>query len=363
MRVLFVNWRDTSNPEAGGAENFTEEIGRRLVRLGHAVTIFASSFNGCDAISSRSGMTVIRDGGKYTVYSKARGFVKHRAHEFDIIIDEINTVPFQIHKVSRKKPVVALIHQLAKEVWFYETPFPLSAIGYYALEPWWLRAYRDVCTVTVSASTREDLTNLGFTNVHTVHNGIGVVPLEDPPQKESTPIIVFLGRLVRCKLPDHAIKAFEHVRASFPNAELWILGDGYLRNKLESRRTTGVRFFGRVSNIEKFAALRRAHLLLVPSVREGWGVSVIEANAMGTPAIGYAVPGLRDSIVEGITGFLVRPFDYIAMAETAKLLIGGQRNIEKISRNCLDWARKFSWDDAASAFHKLLESRINQTTQ
>jgi glycosyltransferase involved in cell wall biosynthesis len=97
----------------------------------------------------------------------------------------------------------------------------------------------------------------------------------------------------------------------------------------------------------------------VPSVREGWGVSVIEANAMGTPAIGYAVPGLRDSIVEGVTGALVRPFDYVAMAGAAKLLIGDQGNLEKMSRNCLDWARKFSWDDAATAFHRLLESRIS----
>lgn len=358
MRVLFVNWRDTSNPEAGGAENFTEEIGRRLVRLGHSVTLFASSFGGCDALSSRLGMTVIRDGGKYTVYSRARDFVKHHAQEFDIIIDEINTIPFQIHKVCLKKPVVALIHQLAREVWFYETRFPLSAIGYYALEPWWLRAYRDVCTVTVSASTREDLINIGFTKVHTIHNGIGVHPLENLPKKESTPIIVFLGRLVRCKLPDHAIKVFEHVRASFPNAELWILGNGYLRNRLESRRTSGVRFFGRVSDEEKFAALRRAHLLLVPSVREGWGVSVIEANAMGTPAIGYAVPGLRDSIVDGVTGRLVTAFDCAAMADAVKSLLSDPETMNMISRECLQWAKKFSWDEAGDSFHKVLESTV-----
>jgi glycosyltransferase involved in cell wall biosynthesis len=304
MRVLFVNWRDSSNPEAGGAENFTEEIGRRLVQLGHPVTIFTSSFSGSDAVSSRFGMNVIRDGGRYTVYSRARDFVKHHTAEFDIIIDEINTVPFQIHKLHQKKPVVALIHQLAREIWFYETRFPLNAIGYYLLEPRWLRAYRDVRTITVSASTREDLYNIGFKDVHTVHNGISIVPLDESPNKQSTPIIIFLGRLVKCKLPDHAIKAFEHIRSSFREAELWILGDGYLRTKLESKGIDGVRFFGRVSDREKFAALRKAHILLVPSVREGWGVSVIEANAMGTPAVGYDVPGLRDSIVDGVTGFL-----------------------------------------------------------
>jgi glycosyltransferase involved in cell wall biosynthesis len=358
MRILFVNWRDTANPEAGGAENFTEEIGKRLAQLGHSVTIFASSFNGCAATSSRLGMTIIRDGGKYTVYSKARDFVKHHELDFDIIIDEINTVPFQIHKLNQKKPVVALIHQLAREIWFYETPFPLSVLGYYLLEPRWLSAYRNVCTVTVSASTREDLINIGFKNVHTVHNGIGIVPVEHSPKKGPAPIIVFLGRLVKSKQPDHAIKAFEHVRSAFPNAELWILGDGYLRRKLESKRASGVRFFGRVSEREKFAMLEKAHLLLVPSVREGWGVSVLEANAMGTPAVGYAVPGLRDSIVDGVTGLLVTAFDYAAMARAAKSLLGNPETMARISSQCLDWAKKFSWDEATNSFHKVLESTI-----
>jgi glycosyltransferase involved in cell wall biosynthesis len=194
--------------------------------------------------------------------------------------------------------------------------------------------------------------------VHTVHNGISVAPLDDPPKKESPPIIVFLGRLVRCKLPDHAIKAFEQVRSSFPNAELWILGDGYLRSKLESKQPNGVRFFGRVSDREKFAMLRKAHLLLVTSVREGWGVSVIEANAMGTPAVGYSVPGLRDSIVDGVTGRLVTAFNYGAMAEAVISFLNDPERMNRTSIECLQWAKKFSWDAAADSFHKVLESSI-----
>lgn len=360
MNVLFVNWRDTSNPEAGGAEHFTEEIGRRLVQSGEDVTIFASSFNGSESTSSKFGMNIVRGGGRYTVYRRAREFVRRHSAEFDVIVDEINTIPFQIHKVNSEKPLVALIHQLAREVWFYETRFPLSAIGYYALERWWLRGYRDIRTVTVSASTKKDLMSLGFKDVRIVHNGINAAPLKSAAQRDGAPILIFLGRLVRCKLPDHAIKAFAHIRTSFPAAELWVLGDGYLRTKLESRRIHGVRFFGRVTEEEKFALLKRGHVLLAPSVREGWGVSVIEANAMGTPAVGYDVPGLRDSIIGGVTGFLVTPFDHIAMANKVKYLLGNPEVSQKVSRECIEWAKKFSWDEAAYAFHNVLQSTIKE---
>jgi glycosyltransferase involved in cell wall biosynthesis len=113
-----------------------------------------------------------------------------------------------------------------------------------------------------------------------------------------------------------------------------------------------------VNDREKFAALRKAHLLLVPSVREGWGTSVIEANAMGTPAVGYAVPGLRDSVLDGVTGRLVTAFDYGAMAEAVKSLLSDPATMDRISRECLQWAKKFSWDDAADSFHKVLESTV-----
>jgi glycosyltransferase involved in cell wall biosynthesis len=360
MRILFVNWKDMSNPAAGGAENFTEEIGRRRVGLGHEVTIFASFFDGCTPQTSNSGMTIFRDGGKYTVYSKARSFARHHSNEFDIIVDEINTVPFQMHKVSPSTPLVALIHQLAREVWFYETRFPLSALGYYVLEPWWLHGYRNIRTITVSPSTKDDLVNLGFKDVRIVHNGINVVPLDSIPHKEGVPIIIFLGRLVRSKLPDHAVKAFELIRASFPDAELWVLGDGYLRNKLELRANGGgIRFFGRVNEREKFDLLKRAHVLLAPSVREGWGISVIEANAMGTPAVGYDVPGLRDSIVDGVTGFLADRLSPESLAKATREILSDSMKAETLSRSALEWSKKFSWDGAAAEFQGILESTID----
>lgn len=323
------------------------------------MTIFTSSFDGCEPEDSRFGITIVRDGGKYSVYAKARRYVKRHLSEFDIVVDEINTVPFRIYSIVKGKPVVAVIHQLAREIWFYETRFPINVLGYFALEPLWLRGYRRVPTVTVSSSTKDELLGRGFRHVSVVHNGIGMVPLERAGPKEPNPVLIFVGRLVRSKLPDHAIAAFRQVRASHPAAELWILGDGYLRAKLERNVLDGVRFFGRVDDKEKFDLLRRAHVLLAPSVREGWGISVIEANSMGTPAVGYAVPGLRDSIVEEATGLLARPLSPKALAEAIERILRDPSLAEKLSRNALEWSRRFSWDDSAKKFSEFLETSIS----
>jgi glycosyltransferase involved in cell wall biosynthesis len=353
---LFLNWRDSSNPAAGGAETFTEEIGKRLVSQGNGVTIFTSSFEGCARETYRFGVRILRDGGKYSVYSRARAYLKRHEFEFDVVVDEINTVPFRAYNVVKARPVIAVIHQLAREVWFYETRFPINFLGRFLLEPLWLRGYRHIPTVTVSDSTRSDLLDLGFRRVHVVHNGIGMTPLEKPTPKESHPVMIFVGRLVKSKLPDHAIAAFKLVKKQLPDAELWMLGDGYLRAKFERTPTKGVRFFGRVSERDKFYLLRKAHVLLAPSVREGWGISIIEANAAGTPAVGYATRGLQDSIIDGITGSLVHPLDYKSLAEAAERVLREPQLAERFSRNALEWSKNFTWDSAAKEFYQFLES-------
>ncbi len=307
---------------------------------------------------NRFGMRVIRQGGKYSVYTRARQYVKSHLSEFDVIVDEINTVPFRIPKVAKGKPVLALIHQLAREIWFYETRFPMSLLGYFALEPLWLRGYKRIPTVTVSDSTKNDLFELGFEQVHLVSNGITTIPVQNPPRKESNPVLIFVGRLVNCKLPQHALAAFKKIRMTLPESELWVLGDGYLRNRLEREKVRGVRFFGRVNDDKKYELLRRAHVLLAPSVREGWGISVIEANASGTPAVGYAVPGLRDSIRDGKTGYLVTPFDVDGMAKAALSILCDENLRKSFSQNGLEWSRTFSWDASAKSFFSILNDCV-----
>ena len=208
MRILWLNWRDTRNPEAGGAEIFTHEVARRLVKRNHTITLFASRFQGSSSVESIDGVQIIRKGGKYSVYKEAEKYIRQNEEYYDLIIDEINTRPFMTIKYVRKVPLVALVHQLAREFWFYETPFPINYIGFYFLEKKWLKQYKKVRTITVSESTKEDLRRMQFEDVHIVPQGLSVCPLDKIANKEGDPTLVFMSRLKRAKLPDHAIKAF-----------------------------------------------------------------------------------------------------------------------------------------------------------
>jgi glycosyltransferase involved in cell wall biosynthesis len=352
MRILWFNWRDFNNPEAGGAEVFTHEVGKRLLEHDgiDSITLFTSSFDGSQDEELVDGIQVIRQGNKYSVYREAKKYYQKNKDKFDIVIDEINTKPFDTPSFVKGKPIIALIHQLAREFWFYETSFPLNYLGYYFLENKWLSHYRDILTITVSLSTRNDLEQLGFSKVVVVPQGLSVKPLPKVSHKEADPTIIFVGRLKRAKLPHHALQAFSILKKEIPEVKMWIVGGGYMREELQRIAIRDVTFFGFVSTKEKEELTSRAHLLIVPAVREGWGLVVTEANAVGTPAVGYDVPGLRDSIRDRETGILVKEHSHSALATAAISLLKDPDRLTKYSEKALEFSRQFSWDKTAKEF-------------
>ena len=356
MRILWLNWRDIKNPEAGGAEVFTHEVAKRLVKRGHEVTLFTAKFKGAKNEEEIDGIHVVRAGNKYTVYRKAKEYWRKKFSKegYDVVIDEINTRPFMTPKFVKDTKIVALIHQLAREFWFYEMPFPISYLGYHFLEPYWLKSYVNVPTITVSESTKKDLERLGFKEIYEVDEGLSVEPLKEVPEKVEFPLIVFLGRLKRAKRPEHAIEAFKIVKKKIPKAELWIVGDGYLRQKLEKMTSEGVKFLGKVLHEEKMEILKKAWLLVHPGVREGFGLNVIEANAYGTPVVAYDIPGLRDSVKYGYNGILVEDGNVKALAEAIIDLIKDDKRRGEMARNSLEWAKRFSWDKSAKGFERVI---------
>jgi glycosyltransferase involved in cell wall biosynthesis/O-antigen/teichoic acid export membrane protein len=297
LRILILNWRDIAHPKAGGAEIYTHNVAIAWLNSGHEVTLFSAEVEGRPAIEDLDGLHIIRRGSRFSVYRKAKQyFLLEGQDKFDLVVDEINTRPFFAHRWVQDIPVVALIHQVCRELWFYQMSFPLAAVGRYWLEPKWLRSFRHVPTVTVSESSRASLAHYGLKEIMVVPEGHEELLVLPDVVRESQPTVVFVGRLEEHKRPRDAIRAFEILHAVMPSAILWVIGTGPLEDELRHTAPEGVVFLGKVSPAEKISRLARAHVLIATSVREGWGLVVTEAASVGTPTIAYDVAGLRDSV-------------------------------------------------------------------
>jgi glycosyltransferase involved in cell wall biosynthesis/O-antigen/teichoic acid export membrane protein len=307
LRVLVLNWKCHRHPAAGGAEIYTHEVARRWAAGGHTVTVLTPAVPGAPGYEDVDGYRVERRGGRYSVYRHAREFYHARRGEFDVILDCVNTRPFEA-PVWAEVAVVALFFQLARDVWFYEMPAPLAAAGRFVLEPAWIKAYRDVPVATISESSAASLRRAGLGRVVTV--GVGAsIPDEIPAGvRGPVPSVAFVGRMVRTKRPFDALAAFASARERLGQGRLVLMGDGPIAPQVRAAagRVSGATFLGRVSEREKFARLARAHVLVATSVREGWGMVVDEAAAVGAYPIGYRVPGLVDA-VPAAGGTLVAP--------------------------------------------------------
>ena len=349
MRILWFNWRDIKHPESGGAEILTHEVMRRFVQRGYKVTLFCPKLKGRPCQEEIDGINVVRGGGTYTVYSRGRSYFKRNKDQYDVVIDEVNPRPFLNPRILGGKPVLVLFHQMIREEWFYEMPFPLNYFcNFY--EKRWLIPYRQTPTLTVSESSKKDLEVLGFKKVKVIPMGISIKSLNEVRTKEQNTTITFIGRLKRHKLPDHAINAFLTIKKEIPDAKMWVIGDGYMLNELKNLGNNNVTFFGHVSNDVKYDLLSRSHLVLIPSIREGWGLIVTESNAMGTPVVAYDVNGLRDSVIEGSNGLLVKEKNPESLAKSALRILTDNTKLTMLSANALEYSRGFSWDKTADYF-------------
>jgi glycosyltransferase involved in cell wall biosynthesis len=352
LRILILSWRDPQNPKAGGAELFTHEVARRLVARGDTVEWFTAMFPGAARDVELDGVHIVRGGRQWSVHIAAMRRYRRRLRDsFDVVIDEVNTIPF-FTPLWADIPHLLLIFQLAREVWWHESAFPLSAVGY-AAEPWYLRAYRRSGALTISASTETDLRRLGFVGAIKVLP-IGLEPMKVPSvPKEATSTFLYVGRMAPSKRVHEIIQAFGRYRTTGRDGKLWLIGEGtndYLETlhklvaQLGLNRT--VEFLGRVAPDVKHERMARAHVLLMASVREGWGLSIAEANMCGTPAVVYDVPGLRDAVRNGETGFVVPPTPE-SLAHGMERLTDNRDLYEQLRQAARQWSATFSFDAAA----------------
>ena len=212
MKILWLTWKDRKNPASGGAEVVNEELAKRLVADGHEVIFLVGGFEGSKQEEIKDGFKIIRVGGKWSVYLKAYQHYKRHLSEWpDLVIDEVNTIPF-FAKFYTKQKNILFIHQLCREIWFYQMFFPLNVIGY-VLEPMYLWLLNDRKVITVSESTKNDLIKYGFKkeNISIISEGIELLPVDNFEEinKFEKPTILSLGTIRSMKRTDQILKAFE----------------------------------------------------------------------------------------------------------------------------------------------------------
>ncbi len=366
LSLLVINWRDIKNPEAGGAEVHLHEIFKRIAAMGHHVTLLASAFDGSPPEEIVDGVRVVRRGGKFSFNFRVPGACSRLMgdRDYDIVIDDINKIPFYTPSYIRK-PLLALAHHLFAETIFLETFFPLAAYVY--LSEWLIPVfYRNTRFVVVSQSTKDELVKRGLSEkrVGIVHNAVDhALYRPDFTAKSTAPTIGYVGRIKKYKCIEHLLRASRIVFDKVPEARLLVAGSGDHLDALKATAASiGIAdrtdFMGHVGDKEKVAMLQRVHVVGNPSSKEGWGVTVIESNACGTPVVASNVPGLRDAVVDGESGFLVPHGDIEAMAEKLRLLLEDQGLRGTMSRKAVEWSAKFSWDESARLMMQEIEALL-----
>jgi|SRR3989344_6677619 len=355
MNILWLTWRDIKNPEAGGAEKVSIETAKRFTRDGSSITIFSSSYKKSKNKERIFGVNIIRKGNRLTCRIHALFYYLNNKQKFDLVVDEINTLPFFAFLYAGQKTRV-LIHQLAREYWFKETTFPISFIGYF-LEPFWLKLYSNRPTLALSNSTLNDLKKLGFKEIKKYRPG-----LDFKPQliKNKENLILFIGRLTKPKKPDDAIMAFRKIHNSSPNTKLVVIGRDdknyldYLKNLVKKFRLTNhVIFTGFATEQEKINYLKKAKVVLIPGIREGWNLVTCEANATGCVPIGYDIAGLKDSIKNNVTGLLVKSSPD-SLAQAALKVLGNDKLRKSLIQNGFKLSQQYSWEKTYQDFKAFL---------
>lgn len=370
MRILIINWRDIRNPEAGGAEVHLHETFSRIAASGHQVTLLCCRFPGASANDCLDGIEIIRFGGKWTFNLAVPWFYRRSLarRPFDVVIEDINKIPFLLPWFVKETPVMVLLHHLFGTT-FYRQINPLPATYLYLMErliPW---VYRRCLFEVVSGSCRDELVGMGVSadSISVVHNGLDARVLEAPaaPDRKEPGLIVYLGRLKKYKNVDHLIEAMAIVRDEVPGARLLVAGTGDWQPALEALVRSldledAVEFTGYVPESEKISLLTRAEVAAYPSSKEGWGISVIEANARGTPVVATRVAGLRDAVVDGETGLLTPLGDRKAMARALIGLLREPEERERLARNARERSRRYTWDDTARQTIQVIRRTVGE---
>jgi len=368
MDILILNWKDIKNPDVGGAEIILYELSKRLVADGHTVTWFCRSFPGALPSEVINGIRVIRRGNRYTVYWQAYVYYRSLKKKPDRVLDCVNTICWQAPHYVPVDKHIAYVNQLAREVLFYELPWGISHMAFLLerLEYFTYRRSRFLC---YSESVANDLVTFGIPTRHISTFPIGIdTERYVPGEKSPDPLFLFVARLTPMKRPDRCVAAMRTVVSKYPNAKLAIVGYGPMertllrmikRNKLTGNVQLVNRdhlYFDKHPKDQKVKLMQAAWALLLPSVKEGWGLVVTEAGACETPSIVSHVTGLIDSVKNGQTGIVLTQDPSPSELSDAMIsIIANDKRRVSLSQNARKRAITYTWDKSYAKFKQLIK--------
>lgn len=370
MKILILNWRDIKNPESGGAEILTHEMAKRWVAFGHEVIQFSSSFRGGLDQENIDGVQIIRRGKAdarflfqsvhFLAFNYYRKYMKGKV---DVVIDEIHGLPFFTPLYVKEKKIV-LICEVAGKLWDVNFSFPFNLLGKF-IENNYFKFYKKTSFLTISESTKKELIEKGVkdTQITILPMGITFPKNFKEFRKEKNLTLIFVGRIAKTKGVEDALYAAAALRVQIPNVRLWVVGRGereyqdYLRGLARKLRIEDrVRFFGFVTEEKKYELMSKAHLMIAPSLKEGWGLIVTEAGFCKTPSIVYDVAGLRDIIRNGVNGIVVKK-DRKLLSDAIKKLYLDPILYKKIQLGAYNTSFKQDWNKTAEKALGVLRKR------
>ncbi|GAA2892556.1 glycosyltransferase family 4 protein [Streptosporangium fragile] len=367
VRVAVLNFREPQQFAAGGAEEYAWQVSRHLVAQGASVHFLTAREPGQAAAERRDGIELRRMGNRYLVYLLVPLWLLFHRRRFDVVIDSMNGIPFFSPLVVRRRTaVICLVHHVHDRQFHAFFPTWLARTGCFVEGKVARLLYRGRTTVTVSESSREDLrTRLRWlAPIQVVPNGS---PAARPIARRSVPgdpAVVYLGRLVGHKRVERVVALAAELGDGRPGLHVHVVGRGPEAGALAARATElgvadRVHLHGFLTEPDKNAVLARALLNVTASEFEGWGLTVIEAAAFGVPTVAYDVAGLRDSVRDGVTGWLVREGEELAdVVDRAIGELSDPVRRAEIQRACRAWASEFTWGRTGATITRLIATEL-----
>ena len=364
MKILWINHRDPLHPEAGGAEVRIHEIGRRLVRKGHNVTLIAERFPGSPTEEYLDGIYIYRIGNKYSIHIRAPLLVAKIARDYDVIVDDIaHGIPWLSSCVTRT-PVVGAIHHIHRQIFYIELPPPLNTVCDIAERS--IKLFYDTI-ITVSEATKLAIIRalkIPKKHIFIIPNGVDhskYRPIKG--NKFDTPTIIWIGRMKKYKRLHHLLWAFRLVKKAVSNAKLIVVGSGSLYTYIqelikEVKLHKDVHLIGRVPESEKITLLQRSWALVITSKVEGCPLVILEAMACGIPIVGYDVDGVRELIHKGRAGLTVPDGDIYALGMKIKDILIDDELRASLGENAHKYSLEFNWEKSANKMIKVLGTLV-----